>query len=132
MTKKELKTYLLHYNKIKGDLLKLKDKTIINNKTFILYPWVYKLPNIINQIIDSENSIITKNLINESIILGKLDKYIQLNLAISESTYYRLKHKIIEKIFNIYIFYQDVSLQEILNDYFRFINYSYYFYKKIC
>ena len=88
----------------------------ISNKTFILYPWVYKLPNIINQILDSEDSIIAKNLINESIILGKLDKYVQLNLAISESTYYRLKHKIIEKIFNIYIFYQDVSLQEILNE----------------
>lgn len=116
MTKKEIKTYLLHYNKIKGDLLKLKDKTIINNKTFILYPWVYKLPNIINQILESEDSIIAKNLINESIILGKLDKFVQLNLAISESTYYRLKHKIIEKIFNIYIFYQDVSLQEILNE----------------
>lgn len=111
MFKKELKQCLQHYSKIARSLQN-KEK-IVRLK---IMPWMYKLPNILNQIKHVEKNEVVKKIIKQSIEEGKNDREIFVNLAMSESTYYRCKRKILEKIFNLYILSGEVTFEEIINE----------------
>ena len=118
MTKKVLKRYLQQYVKI-VEALQQKELTInIRHKEKKIYfeasSWMYKLPMIIQKIKDNETSKTIKKMIKESIEEGKKDREVLNDLAISESTYYRWKQKILEKIFNLYILCGEVKEEEIM------------------
>lgn len=111
MTKKELKQCLQQYIKIIG-CLQHKEKSV----RLKIMPWMYKLPNILNQIKNAETNEVIKKIIKQSIEEGKTDREIFVNLAMSESTYYRCKRKILEKIFNLYILSGEVTFEEIISE----------------
>lgn len=120
MRKSEIRRYLHFYSKIKDELNENADKvTIIQNrrkKNIKISSWVLKLKDIISIIVDNEANPIIAEIINCNIVKGQSDKTLLCRLPISESTYYRWKSRIIDKIYDLLIVNGEISADEILSD----------------
>lgn len=120
MTKKELKVYLRIYFKIAESLVRRKDGTEIKigaKTKFVKFKnWVYRLPEYLREIKDEEKNEQLQKLIKLRFEQGKTDRTILAQLPISESTYYRWKEKIVEKIYAMFIESGYVSRKEIMQE----------------
>ena len=76
-------------------------------------PWMYKFPEFLNLVEKSENHTV-REIIRRNIENGEKDLTIWQSVALSESTYYRWKKQIVDKIYNLYVLAGDVRLEEIL------------------
>lgn len=75
--------------------------------------WLFELESIFSEMILNEEDDIISKIIDESYKKGNNDRWIISSLPITESGYYRIKRKIEEKIYEIYIFKGYVSQSEI-------------------
>ena len=120
MTKKELKYFLKLYPTIEKAIENKVSKIeilIYGRKKKIEIPlWVHKLTDIFTQIIESEDNSLVSHIIEKAYKRGEDDRKVILRLPISESGYYRLKRRIEEKIYELYIVDGDVNQEEILNN----------------
>lgn len=118
MKKEELKYCLQNYPEIEEALKARKAMLAITRsgrkKTVKILPWMYRLPECLEQIMQSEPNVFVRRMINESVIKGKRDKEVIRKLPISESTYYRWKVRLTEKIYAMYISMGEVTQEEIL------------------
>lgn len=119
MKKSELKSFVQIYAEIKNALIKKSNVVEIikrNRKMRItIKPWMYKFPQFLALIEKSENYTV-REIIKRSIEKGEKDFMVWQVVALSESTYYRWKKQIIEKIYNLYVLAGDVRLEEILQE----------------
>ena len=118
MKKSELKQILLLYPQIEKALVYKSEMIEIkrNRRTerMKISSWMYKLPEIISLMERAEQGTIVGSIIEKNIRKRQKDQKILRVLAVSESTYYRLKRQILEKIYNLYASLGDVTLEEIL------------------
>ena len=116
MTKKELKKFLLIYPKIAQavtEKMKCCVFTLYGRKKRVSIPeWSYKITQIF-KIIEAENNSIVKTIIEKIYIKGKNDKELIQTLPVTESSYYRIKRKIEDKIYQLYILFGYVTESEI-------------------
>ena len=117
MKKSELKNFVQIYAEIKNTLIKRSDVVEIikrNRKVRVkIKPWMYKFPEFLNLVEKSENHTV-REIIRRNIENGEKDLTIWQSVALSESTYYRWKKQIGDKIYNLYVLAGDVRLEEIL------------------
>lgn len=117
MKKSELKNLIQIYSEIKNEIFKKSEIADIKKGGRVIKinikPWMYKFPEYLYLIKENENCVIGE-IIKRSIEKGEKDLKIWQTTAVSESTYYRLKKQIIDKIYNLYILAGDVRLDEIL------------------
>lgn len=117
MTKKELKYYLRIYYKIREDVKNKKISSLVilyGRKRKVLIPkWVYCLEDILLIIRNRGGEFDV--IINKFYFGGLTDKRILVDEPLSESSYYRLKRKLEESIYELLILYGYVSEDEILN-----------------
>lgn len=117
MKKKELKQCLQIYAKIKKALQNRNNTVEIKRKKrterIEIKPWMYKLPEYLG-LLEKAESVLIRDLIRESIRNGENDQKVLWRLPVSESTFYRWKRQIIDKIYDLYILSGDVSAEEIL------------------
>ena len=115
--KSELKNFVQIYAEIKNALIKRSDVVEIikrNRKVRVkIKPWMYKFPEFLNLVEKSENHTV-REIIRRNIENGEKDLTIWQSVALSESTYYRWKKQIVDKIYNLYVLAGDVRLEEIL------------------
>lgn len=117
MKKSELKNFVQIYAEIKNALIKRSDVVEIikrNRKVRVkIKSWMYKFPEFLNLVEKSENHTV-REIIRRNIENGEKDLTIWQSVALSESTYYRWKKQIVDKIYNLYVLAGDVRLEEIL------------------
>ena len=117
MKKSELKNFVQIYAEIKNALIKRIEVVEIikrNRKVRVkINPWMYKFPEFLNLVGRSENHTV-REIIRRNIENGEKDLTIWQSVALSESTYYRWKKQIVDKIYNLYVLAGDVRLEEIL------------------
>jgi hypothetical protein len=120
MTKKEIRSYLRIYWKIKDKLTENTKEIIIGRSgrkiRLLLKPEVYKLKICIEEILHYETEPLVIRMITSKIIKGYTDRMTLKELPLSESTYYRWKQKLIEKIYEWFIYFGEVSKEEILRE----------------
>ena len=120
MKKEELKHYLNLYNLLKDAIKKGEKETNIKlygrKKNVKIPEWLYKLEDIFEKIIYFEDDKLVAKVINRVYRHGDKDKRVMTSLPITESGYYRLKRKIKEKIYELYILSGDVTADEIYNN----------------
>ncbi len=119
MKKSELKNFIQVYSELKR-MLSESDATVIIKKKrqkvrVEIKPWMYRFSKYLSLIEQKENNTI-REIIRRSIEQGEKDLKIWQSVAVSESTYYRLKKQIVDKIFNLYILEGEVKMEEILED----------------
>lgn len=119
MTKSELKKFVQVYAEVKESLFERSEVAEIvkrNCKVRIkIKPWMYKFPKFLSMVEGSENRTV-KEIIRRSIENGEKDLTIWQSIALSESTYYRWKKQVVEKIYNLYVLAGDVKIEEILEE----------------
>ena len=107
MTKEEIKHYLLLYHEIKDtlgeDVQEVEIKQYGRKKRLKIVPWINRLRRCIEEIIAHEKDILAVKMIRENVVYGKKDKDVMKKLPVSESTYYRWKRKLVDKIYDWYI-----------------------------
>ena len=117
MRRQELKYYLRIYPLIRDKLDQKQmyiNVYIYKRKKQIYVPsWVYLLEKILEMITTKDNKI-TSSIIKMLYFENLSDKNIILKLPISESSYYREKKRIEDKIFELFILFRYVSKDEIL------------------
>ena len=120
MTKKELKVYLRLYPLISNAVSKrLSHYEVIlygRKKKIVIPKWLYKIENFFEEIVKSEKDFVIEEIIEKKYRQGKNDKSIIMNLPVTESGYYRLRRLIENKIYDLYIFYGDVTEEDILKN----------------
>ena len=119
MKKSELKNFIQVYSELKS-MLSESDATVIIKKKrqkvrVEIKPWMYRFSKYLSLIEQKENNTI-REIIRRSIEQGEKDLKIWQSVAVSESTYYRLKKQIVDKIFNLYILEGEVKMEEILEE----------------
>lgn len=119
MKKSELKNFIQVYSELKR-MLSESDATVIIKKKrqkvrVEIKPWMYRFSEYLSLIEQKENNTI-REIIRRSIEQGEKDLKIWQSVAVSESTYYRLKKQIVDKIFNLYILEGEVKMEEILEE----------------
>lgn len=119
MKKSELKNFIQVYSELKR-MLSESDATVIIKKKrqkvrVEIKPWMYRFSKYLSLIEQKENNTI-REIIRRSIEQGEKDLKIWQSVAVSESTYYRLKKQIVDKIFNLYILEGEVKMEEILEE----------------
>lgn len=119
MKKSELKQCLQVYVDIEKELKGHNTTSVTRcnrrKRQIVIKPWMYKLPEFLILIEDSENHII-RQIIKQSIKRGEKDKKVLCSIPVSESTYYRWKRQIVDKIYELYILSNDVTEEEILSE----------------
>ena len=78
--------------------------------------WAWKIEEVFQKIITTENNCIVNKIIDKVYRQGMEDKSVFLDLPITESGYYRLKRKLEEKIYELYISSGEVTEEEILKN----------------
>ena len=120
MIKKELKHYLNMYPMIRTGAEKKSsciETEIYGRKRMIETPmWTYNLEETLAKITESEKDIIISQIIEQVYRQGETDKRLITRLPVTESGYYRLKRKIEEKIYELYIVNGSVTENEILSN----------------
>ncbi len=119
MKKSELKNFIRVYSELKS-MLSESDVTIIIKKKsqkvrIEIKPWMYRFSKCLSLIEQTENNTI-REIIRRSIEQGEKDLKVWQSVAVSESTYYRLKKQILDKIYNLYILEGEVKMEEILEE----------------
>lgn len=119
MKKSELKNFIQVYSELKS-MLSERDATIIIKKKrqkvrVEIKPWMYKFSEYLSLIERTENNTI-REIIRRSIAQGEKDLKVWQSVAVSESTYYRLKKQIVDKIYNLFILEGEVKMEEILEE----------------
>lgn len=119
MTKEDIKHYLILYHEIKDNLdtnvSEIEIKQYGRKKHLKIAPWINRLKTCIEEIIAYEKDIFAVKMIKENVIYGKKDKDVMKKLPVSESTYYRWKRKLVDKIYDWYISEGEVTKEEILS-----------------
>lgn len=120
MQKQELRKYLRVYPKLEKALA--EGKTVLEvvrrkkKRRIVMEPWVRKLPQMIREIMATEEEETVKELIRLSILQGKEPQRVIGSLPLSERTYYRWKESFEEKLFRLLIFEREVGKEEILSE----------------
>ena len=119
MKKSELKNFIQVYSELKS-MLSERDAIIIIKKKrqkvrVEIKPWMYKFSEYLSLIERTENNTI-REIIRRSIAQGEKDLKVWQSVAVSESTYYRLKKQIVDKIYNLFILEGEVKMEEILEE----------------
>lgn len=119
MKKSELKNFIQVYSELKS-MLSESDATIIIKKKrqkvrVEIKPWMCKFSEYLSLIERTENNTI-REIIRRSIAQGEKDLKVWQSVAVSESTYYRLKKQIVDKIYNLFILEGEVKMEEILEE----------------
>lgn len=78
--------------------------------------WCWKIEDIFQKIQVAENNFIVNEIIEKVYRQGEEDKSVFIDLPITESGYYRLKRKLEEKIYELYIVSGDVAEEDILKN----------------
>lgn len=119
MKKSELKYFIHIYAEIEKALLNRSETAEIRRNRKVerieIKPWMYKLPEYLGMLERAE-SVIVKDIIEENIRKGKSDQKVLQLLPVSESTYYRWKKQILDKIYELYILSNDITAEEILSE----------------
>lgn len=120
MIKKELKHYFNMYPMIRTGAEKKSsciETEIYGRKRMIEIPMLtYNLDETLAKITESEKDIIISQIIEQVYRQGETDKRLITRLPVTESGYYRLKRKIEEKIYELYIVNGSVTENEILSN----------------
>lgn len=120
MIKKELKHYLNMYPMIRTGAEKkfsCVETELYGRKRKIEIPmWTYNLDETLAKIAESEKDVIISQIIEKVYRQGETDKRLITRLPVTESSYYRLKRKIEEKIYELYIANGSVTENEILSN----------------
>lgn len=120
MRKREIKQCMQIYSKIERALIERRPSIEIKQsgckKVITIYPWMYRLPEIIKKIEEGETNGIIGIMIEKNIRSGEKDKIVMRDIPVSESTYYRWKSQLIDKIYALFILSGEVTLEEILSD----------------
>lgn len=119
MKKSELKNFIQVYSELKS-MLSESDATIIIKKKsqkvrIEIKPWMYRFSKYLSLIKQTENNTV-REIIRRSVEQGEKDLKVWQSVAVSESTYYRLKKQIVDKIYNLYILEGEVKMEEILEE----------------
>lgn len=119
MKKSELKNFIQVYSELKS-MLSESDATIIIKKKsqkvrIEIKPWMYRFSEYLSLIKQTENNTV-REIIRRSVEQGEKDLKVWQSVAVSESTYYRLKKQIVDKIYNLYILEGEVKMEEILEE----------------
>ena len=119
MKKSELKNFIQVYSELKSMLSERNATIIIKKKRqkvrVEIKPWMYRFSEYLSLIERTENNTI-REIIRRSIAQGGKDLKVWQSVAVSESTYYRLKKQIVDKIYNLYILEGEVKMEEILEE----------------
>ena len=119
MKKSELKNFIQVYSELKSMLSERNATIIIKKKRqkvrVEIKPWMYRFSEYLSLIERTENNTI-REIIRRSIAQGEKDLKVRQSVAVSESTYYRLKKQIVDKIYNLYILEGEVKMEEILEE----------------
>ena len=119
MKKSELKNFIQVYSELKSMLSERNATIIIKKKRqkvrVEIKPWMYRFSEYLSLIERTENNTI-REIIRRSIAQGEKDLKVWQSVAVSESTYYRLKKQIVDKIYNLYILEGEVKMEEILEE----------------
>lgn len=116
MTKTELKEILRYYAQISKSTEVDKAQVVIKryrSEIHIDSEWVKGVNCGINELLKSESEIVRK-IIEFSYIKGYKDRKVVMHLPISDSSFYRLKKDIEEKIYELCIIYGCVTEDDIL------------------
>ncbi len=120
MTKRELKEFLTVYPLIKSELDKKQPSIMIKwygrRKKIEIPIWGYELEILLQAIMKTEGDVYIKKIIKESFLQGRKDKSLLMDLPITESSYYRIKRHIEEKVYELYIIKGYVTEEEILQN----------------
>lgn len=118
MKKREIKQCIQIYSKIEWALIERRTSVEIKQngckKSVTIFSWMYRLPEIIRQIKNTEKNDFIGIMIEENIRSGEKDRIVMRDIPVSESTYYRWKSQLIDKIFTIFALSGEVTLEEIL------------------
>lgn len=120
MKKQELRKYLRVYPRLEKALA--EGKTVLEvvrrkkKRRIVMEPWVRKLPQMIREIMATEEEETVKELIRLSILQGREPQRVIGSLPLSERTYYRWKESFEEKLFRLLIFEREVGKEEILSE----------------
>lgn len=119
MKKSELKNFIQVYSELKSMLSERNATIIIKKKRqkvrVEIKPWMYRFSEYLSLIERTENNTI-REIIRRSIAQGEKDLKVWQSVAVSESTYYRLKKQIVDKIYNLYILEGEVKMEENLEE----------------
>lgn len=119
MKKSELRWFIQIYAEMEKALLNRSETVEIKRNRRIerikIKSWMYRLPEYLALIEQAENYTI-REIIKRSIRKGERELKIIHSVAVSESTYYRWKKQILDKIYDLYILSEDVTLEEILSE----------------
>lgn len=120
MTKQELKKTIQKYSKIehalKGGVAYAEATRIGRTKVAAIRPWMYRLPEILRRIAETEKNGEIVRIIEYGIRLGQKDRAVMRAIPVSESTFYRWKNKLTDKIYELLIEAGEVTDDEILSE----------------
>lgn len=116
MLKHFLNLYPLLIDYIKAKQTEAKIQIYGRKKKLNIPMWFLKIEDMLQKIMGAEKDVVVKEIIDKVYRKGTDDKEVLKDLPITESSYYRLKRKIEEKIYELYIASGDVTLDEILED----------------
>ena len=120
MTKKELKKILKISDQIYPALK--EKKTVVHlikggrKKKVNIPHWAHHLVNYFEEILQAEDDFTVYHVIKWSYILGYSDKRLLTELPLSESGLYRVKSKIEDKVYQLYIVNGFVTLEEVISN----------------
>ena len=120
MQKRKLKQFLNLYplliDYIKAKQTEVKIQIHGRKKKLNIPIWFLKIEDILQKITEAEEDGVVKEIIDRVYRKGMDDRCVFNDLPITESSYYRLKRKIEEKIYELYIASGDVTQDEILEE----------------
>ena len=107
-----LQVYYQFKNRLSGD-----SASVIfggEKRKIALTKEVKALNGILTDVLSTEECDCTKQILSEVIISGRRDKDVMYRLPVSESTYFRLKKELINKIYDMFIYYGFATKEEVL------------------
>lgn len=120
MLREELKIYLKYYPKVVRAIKERRQEITIGRygqkKTIAFPEWTKRLEGYVEEVLKGESSPTAQEIIRESVMKGRADWKVMLDISISESSYYRMKRMITERIYELYISEGMVTREEILQE----------------
>ena len=114
--RKFLNSYYLIIESVKEKQCETEVQIYGRRKRIIIPDWGWRIEEIFQKIILVENNFIVNEIIDKVYSQGLEYMSLFLYLPITESGYYRLKRKLEEKIYELYIASGDVDEEEILKN----------------
>lgn len=120
MLREELKIYLKYYPKVVRAIKERRQEITIGRygqkKTIVFAEWAKRLEGYVEEVLKGESSPTAQEIIRESVMKGRADWKVMLEVSISESSYYRMKRMITERIYELYVSEGMVTREEILQE----------------